>query len=162
MQRYAEKVLVPFFESQRAAHGFAKEQMGIALFDVFKAHQDEKFLTVLQDNNILPIFVPASCTGVLQPLDLTVNGEFKRLLKARVTAWYADEVSRQLTHRPHATNDDTDTSSVKVDLRISALKPRHAAWLIETHTELERNNNLIKLGFRQAGITAIYEQHQPE
>lgn len=98
---------------RNAAYYFVREQVGIALFDVFKAQQEKQFLIVLQDDNIWPILFE------LQPLDITVNGEFKWLLKVRLTAWYADEVSRQLVRLPHASNDDTAATSVKVDLWIS-------------------------------------------
>lgn len=48
-----------------------------ALLDVFKAHLDNTFLQDLHDCYITPVFIPASCTGELHPLDLTINGEFK-------------------------------------------------------------------------------------
>ena len=49
------------------------------------------FLSELDKRNIIPVFVPASCTKELQPLDLTINGEFKRLLKNEFIEWYSNE-----------------------------------------------------------------------
>jgi hypothetical protein len=39
-------------------------------------------------------FVPASCTGELQPLDVAGNDEFKRKIKNSFINWYSDELSK--------------------------------------------------------------------
>ena len=68
------------------------EQPRVALFDVFKAHQDHLFLAELDKSNIIPVFVPAPRTGEFQPLGLTVNSEFKSLLKNEFIEWYSNEL----------------------------------------------------------------------
>ena len=35
-------------------------------------------------------------THFFQPLDLTVNGEAKRLMKDKFTTWYSDKVKQQI------------------------------------------------------------------
>ncbi|CAH1233380.1 Hypp714 [Branchiostoma lanceolatum] len=69
MNRYADKILVPYMAAQRQFLGLSKEQPTIAIFDVYKSHRCPALLTKLKDNYIHAIFVPASCTGELQPLD---------------------------------------------------------------------------------------------
>ncbi|XP_035221407.1 LIM/homeobox protein Lhx4-like [Stegodyphus dumicola] len=71
MIRYIENILVPYYDKQREILGLVPEQPGVAFFEVFKAHQNPLFLTELEKKNIIPVFVPASCTRELQPLDLT-------------------------------------------------------------------------------------------
>ena len=36
-------------------------------------------------------FVPASCTGELQPIDVAGNDEFKKNIKNFFINWYSDE-----------------------------------------------------------------------
>ena len=42
---------------------------GGKFFDVFAAHRTDSFKDMLDDSDFKIIFVPASCTGELQPLD---------------------------------------------------------------------------------------------
>ena len=42
------------------------------------------------------MFIPAGCTGELQPLDLTVNSLFKAAMKAHFSHWYSAEVNEAL------------------------------------------------------------------
>ena len=71
-------------------------QWGLAIFDMFKAHQMPSFTKMLHDNYIKVKFVPACCTSELQPLDLAGNKEFKDALRNQFSAWYADQVLGQV------------------------------------------------------------------
>ncbi|ELT87687.1 hypothetical protein CAPTEDRAFT_199284 [Capitella teleta] len=80
---------------------------------------------LLASNNIRVIFVPACCTGDLQPLDLTGNGDFKASLKECFIAWFADHVAAELDNG----------ISTQPDLRLSTLKPLHGVkitWMLLT------------------------------
>ena len=55
----------------RYALDLPEDQTALAIFDVFAAHQCGSVLEKLQSNNIYQVFVPAGCTGELQPLDVT-------------------------------------------------------------------------------------------
>ena len=84
------------------------------------------------------MYVPASCTGELQPLDLTVNGKFKELMKECFIEWYAEKV-------------EADPNEV-VSLALSVVKPLHAKWLISSLTSVSRRHALITSGFNKAGL----------
>lgn len=67
--------------------------------------------------------MPAACTDKLQQLDLSVNREYKEILKTLFHDWYSAQVVQQL-------NDQKDifgerTSSINVDLNNSVVKPIH-------------------------------------
>ena len=74
----------------------ADDHCALAIFDVFHAHRCDSLLKKLSSNNIHQVFVPAGCTGDLQPLDLSVNEEFKAAMKSNFSRWYADEVKQAL------------------------------------------------------------------
>ena len=61
------------------------------------------------------IYVPAGCTGDLQPLDLSVNDEYKKILKSKFINYYASVIE---------SSEDDDLSTFK--LSASLLKPLHA------------------------------------
>jgi len=77
MMEYADKILIPYCDKKKEQLKMKQSQKSLAIFDVFAAHRVETFLDKLEDNNILVVFVPARCTGDLQPLDVAVNDDFK-------------------------------------------------------------------------------------
>lgn len=91
------------------------------------------------------MFVPASCTGQLQPNDLCVNSVFKTTMRQKFTKWYAHHVKNML-------DDGCSAAEVKVDLQASVVKPVHAAWLIEVYEEISRREDVVRTGFLQAGL----------
>ena len=70
--------------------------MALAIFDVFKAHRSDKLLVILKKSCIAVVFVPASCTDKLQPLDQTINKKYKEELKKEFQMWFADMVAKKL------------------------------------------------------------------
>jgi hypothetical protein len=85
--------------------------------------------------------VPASCTGELQPLDVSVNDPFKKLMKSELSHWYAGIVKDGL-------DAGKDLDTIAVDLKMSTVKPIHARWLIKSITELKKERDSIMRGFR--------------
>lgn len=47
-------------------------------------------------------------------------------MKEKFTAWYSEEVQKQI----NPGNGDAN-GEVNVDLRLTALKPLHASWLVD-------------------------------
>ena len=60
--------------------------------------------------------------------------------------WYASEVASQLERgvEPH---------DVKVDVKLSTIKPLHAGWIIDYYKHMQSYRSVIKSGFRKALIT---------
>ena len=145
MIRYIEEVIAPYVRVVRESLGLSENHPALAVFDVFAAHRSQSVLDSLKTHHIKYVFVPAGCTGELQPLDLTFNEPFKREMKECFTRWYASLVKKQL-------DQGKDVSEVKPDLRTSTVKPIHARWLMEVHSKLSKNNDIIVSGFEKAGI----------
>ena len=81
------------------------------------------------------------CTGELQPLDLSVNEEFKAEMKSNFSRWYADEVKQALDQGVSLDN-----------LRASLIKPLHANWLMLAMTTLQHKRDDVCRGFEKSGI----------
>ena len=66
-------------------------------FSMFLLHIEPSCLcTKLEQNNIKFRFVPASCTGELQPLDLSGNDEFKTKVQESFVTRYSDEINQEM------------------------------------------------------------------
>jgi hypothetical protein len=147
MIQFVDNFIIPYIDDIPL---FEKSEKTVAIFDVYKAHRDDKLLNHLKANNIIPLFVPTACTDKLQPLDLSVNREYKEILKTHFHDWYSAQVVQQLNDHEDITGERT--SSINVDLKTSVVKPIHAEWLISTHKVMETCTDLIQSGFRKAGL----------
>ncbi|KAI8522099.1 hypothetical protein Bbelb_018530 [Branchiostoma belcheri] len=153
MLRYTEKILIPYMESQRSQLGLAVDHPGLAIFDVFKAHRNQDLLQKLKENHISPVYVPASCTGELQPLDADggINDLLKRDLKASFVKFYADTFARER-------KEGREVANVKVDLKLSTLKPLHANWLLGAFDRVGNDSAAIERGWERTGIRAVIQK----
>ena len=43
--------------------------------------------------------------------------------------------------------------SLKINLKLSKIKPIHAEWLVKVYTDIQDRGSLIKKSFQKAGIT---------
>lgn len=117
-----------------------------------KAKKPQKVSKKLASINITIVSVPANMTHFFQPLDLTVNGEAKRFMKDKFTAWYSNEVKQQI-------ESGGDSTDVNVDLRLTVLKPLHAVWLVDLYNHLTSPVcvRLIAKGWEKAGISDLLD-----
>ena len=94
----------------------------------------------LSSLHIALLAMPPNMTHLFQPLDLTVNGVAKKLLrKSLLSSW----VQQQLD----------PSEEIDVDLRLSNIKPLHAQWLVNTYTYFtsEDQESIIK-GWKKAVV----------
>uniref|UniRef100_A0A8C4QAG2 DDE-1 domain-containing protein n=1 Tax=Eptatretus burgeri TaxID=7764 RepID=A0A8C4QAG2_EPTBU len=147
MLRYVDKIIIPYAKKTRKDLKLPPTQKCLTIFDFFKVHEGEDLLTKLRRNNIFAVFVPACCTERLQPLDLSVNKEYKDELKRCFHSWYASQVMSLLGEVTGKRNQQ-----VVVNMKTAILKPIHACWLIKCHEEIGKRRELIKAGFVKAGL----------
>ena len=143
-----EEIIIPYIESERKKLG-APNQHALIIMDVFTGQMTGPVLEKLRDNKILLVRVPANMTNIFQPLDLTVNGSFKALMKKKFTEWYSKQIANEL--EKGAPLDD-----IEVKLKLSVLKLLHAGWLIYAYDHLtsEAGRKIIANGWQSAGITS--------
>ena len=131
-----KEISIPYIEKETISLKLPETQPALLIMNVFRGQMTEDALTVLKDNNILLVRVPANMTLIFQPLDLTVNGTFMR-------KWY----SRQILH---ALENGCEVMNAKVDIQLTIMKPLHANWLSEFYNyinssdgqEITRNGGL--------------------
>ena len=134
MLRYVENIVIPFINKKRKQLKLSPSHKALVIFDVYKAHRDQKIFTLLEENNIFYRFVPASCTGKLQPLDADggVNFKLKHFFKQEVTLWYGKQIAEAL-------NEGKEIGEINIDLKLLSLKPLHANWFLSAFDQLSNN-----------------------
>ncbi len=143
MKEYLDLIIIPipYMCQTRLNLGLPSDFPALAIFDIFKGQVTEDIFSMLQNNHIYVVKVPANCTDRLQPMDLSVNKSIKEFLRDQFRQWY---VEKQL--------DQGVEEFAQADLRMSIMKPHGAKWLIGVYDHLLSNESIIKNGFKAAGI----------
>ncbi len=145
MMDYLGSVLLPYIQQTRKELKLKSDFPALVIFDRFKAQCTTNVLNLLQNNHVHVVIVPANCTDRLQPLDISVNKAAKEFLRRQFHDWYSSKISSQLK---------AGSSVEPVDLRMAVVKPLSAKWMIALYDYLKSKPDIIKNGFRHAGITA--------
>ena len=148
MLKYLKKVILPYVYSTRIELDLPEDQPALALFYVFAAHHCQSVLEKLKPNNIQQVFIPAGCTGELQPLDVGINDQFRGLLKQEFSRWYANEVQESM-------RQGVPISNIKVDRRASLMKPLHANWLMSVISTPSEKHDAIRKPFETVRIDFV-------
>ena len=110
---------------------------------------------LLLENNILSVIVPSNCTDLLQPLDFSVNKPLKDHLRRSFQSWYSEQVSKQL-------EEGKEPEDVKVDTRLTIMKPLGAKWLTSAYDYLRSESGIVRGGFIEAGIVQALDEDETE
>ena len=142
-ESYLEKILFPFVQQKRSALGLDSKHPVLVIFDRFKGQCTQGILSMLDKNNVVFAIVPANCTDRLQPLDVSVNKAAKECLRRQFQQWYSEKVCVQL---------ESKTAAQSVDLAMSVVKPLSVKWMIGVYDYMHTHPEIIKNGFKEAGI----------
>ena len=92
---------------------------------------------LVASNNGKMVPVPNNMTNHFQPLDLTVNRICKAFLRKQTQEWFFSEVQTQI-------QNGVKPENVKVDLRISVLKPLQAKWVTSFYDKIQSRQDIVK------------------
>ena len=87
-----QKILIPYVTEKRNKLTLASDYPALALFDTFKGQCMNEVYDLLDQTNILFVFIPANCTDKLQLLDLSVNKAAKDFMRKKFQEWYGDNI----------------------------------------------------------------------
>ena len=152
--RYINTVLKPYADSVKQKLGLADSQRGLIVLDIYAAHRTPDVLAEFDKAGFELVFVPANCTGELQPLDLSVNGPLKEKSKEAFSRWYSEHVCDSIKELSE-TGESVEESISKVpqpDLRMSIVKPLHCKWLIDAFAAVASRPDLVRHGWETSGI----------
>jgi hypothetical protein len=99
---------------------------------------------------VLLKFVPASCTGVAQPMDVGAQKPLKDATRAAFNA-YIQEVTRSQLAAGKAPAD------VKLDTRLSVIKPLLPYFLEAGFKRLEADPALVRKAWQDAGLVRCWD-----
>ncbi len=126
--RYIKNIIIPYVQQTNKKEGRPNEASSLVIFDEFKGQNTDLVYDLLRENNLYHVLVPANCTDILQPIDLSVNKSAKEFLRARFQEWYAERIASHLSTNPE-TPELSSPLPHPVYLKMSTMKPLGAKWL---------------------------------
>ena len=104
----------------------------------------------LEHLNINDVEVRKIMTHLLQPSDLTTNGVVKKIEQREFRDYFTNCITEVLPADPKR-----DVTAIKVDLKLSTLKPIQAETVskVYEHLKSDKGKQVILNGFRVAAIT---------
>jgi hypothetical protein len=99
MKEYIQHVIDPYVRRKKEQLGIEQNPpRAILVLDCWNVHKSQDFLQWMKDNypHYLLVFVPARCTGEMQPCDLFVQRPFKHEITQQFNTWLSNLVVTQL------------------------------------------------------------------
>jgi len=85
---------------------------------------------------------PPHSTDCLQPLDVSVNKAVQNQLRAEFQHWHACQICHQ--HQ--------EGQKKPINLKMSAVKPLSASWIVSACVYVKSNPEIIINGFKESGL----------
>ena len=126
-----------------------KTQKWVLLWDCYSVHRSDPVLEALKTKytNIVILFVPASCTAELQPLDLSFNFVFKSGVATLFASWLSQVAQEQLLK-------GVPPEKLKFDLTLQNVKIPFVTWVHKTFKKISENKQTAMMdGWRTSGIS---------
>ena len=143
---YLKKIIFPYIKSKCKGLKLPENAKMWLILDVFEEQTTSAVNDLQKKNDIIAIHVLNNQTNLFQPLDISVNKSAKCFIAEKYQDWYAKKVLQQLSR-------GVATHNVKVDVKLSIMKPLHAKWITEMYHHLKRSKQIEISDFRNVHIT---------
>ena len=150
-----DKVVSPYLKKKKVELKLPESQKSCIIWDAFGAHRTDSVISKLEVSGIEAVGVPKNLTHLLQPLDLTINSATKKIEKRQFSEYFNKCITNSLQRNPKI-----DVTTIEVDLRLSTLKPLHAATTTKVYEYLKSENGkkIILAGWTASGITGALKE----
>ncbi|KZO94952.1 hypothetical protein CALVIDRAFT_471354, partial [Calocera viscosa TUFC12733] len=133
MKTFVERLLVPYFQSANLQADRSPLAYCIWIIDCWSVHRSADFRAYMQDEWpwILLQFIPAGCTGVIQPADAGMQRPLKAAIRRSATEQVIAEIRSQL-------EGGTTPEDVHLNTKKGILRDRTVSWLLHAHEQMNK------------------------
>lgn len=164
-KRHIKRVVVPFLEKQRKKLDLPFDFPGVLILDCWSVHISKRFLEWMARNHpqIRLLFVPANCTGVMQPCDLAGQRELKCALRSIGTLYASVQVQEELKRlaglglSEEEVEERVAAGGMKIDTSITALKPYVPDWHLAAWRQLQ-TKGIFRKGWERSRLLEAYDE----
>ena len=138
--------------------GDVEHQKWVLLYDCYSVHRSHDVLCELKTRfpTLIVLFVPASCTGELQPLDLAFFSIFKSGLARLCAMWMTDIAKTQILR-------GVQPDAITYDLRLSTLRLPFVTWVHTMLTKISAEKTVaLTKGWDMSGISIVWSNDEAD
>jgi hypothetical protein len=140
LERYLEKIIVPYWIEQKLQLGYDPDQVCILQLDVWSVHRSIAFRDLVRRRWpwIKLDYVPGGCTGIWQPCDVGIQRPLKHAIRRLQLEDVIEETVALLDH-------GTDPSQIRVDITIKTLRNRSPRWFVEAFHAINKPDLILQV-----------------
>ena len=160
-QRYVQQVLVPNLNRKREELGLPMDFPSIWIIDCWSVHIKNEFLAWMREKypSIRLLFVPANCTGKMQPCDLAGQRELKGGLRAYGSRYCAVSVREAYKVLEGLEEEERQQrikdGALKPDTSLTTLKRYVPDWQVASWERLQATNTYAR-GWRLSKLVEVW------
>ena len=126
------------------------EQRWILIMDCYSVHISKEFLdwARLTHPNLILLYIPATYTAWLQPLDISFNYIFKTILKTKAATWLAQYVAAQIT----VARDSGKPVDIHLDTKLTSIRSNFCDWLADAFEQMSKRIAVISRGWNESRL----------
>lgn len=157
MHLYVQEVLAPYYKAQKVRLGMPLDYPCVWIIDCWSVHIKDAFIAWVRQQYpfIRIVFIPANCTGLMQPCDLVGQRDLKCILRAIATLFAMVQLRVALKRLEGLSEEERQQKieevALKLDTATSTIKPLLPGWLLEAQKELQVRGVLRK-GWEQSRL----------
>ena len=124
----------------------APDPFAVLLLDCWKIHKSKEFLDWVKKRypKYLVLFIPAGCTGKLQPQDIVLQRVFKHLIRKFFNEHFAGLVVEYLSDKNNKIED------FKLDTKLPTLRNKMAGFVADAYEEMKNRPELVQKAWKLA------------
>ena len=138
MTEYLEHIWQPYVEETADKLGLPYHNALLTL-DSFRTHTTDKITKAMEEHSTTHCVIPRGCTSKLQPLDVSINKNFKQILKG---CW-DNFIHTSVQHAADKAEKIKTTSKQQV-----------LDWVVMARQKMKDRRELITKSFQVTGITS--------
>ena len=120
-----DKIIAPYIEHVKKELPVPDDQKPLLIWDKFKGQGTLRVQERLGELGVVVVMVPKNMTYLLQPLDVTTNGNIRKIEKKKFCSYFASIIISEML-----IDSSRDVTTIKIDVKFSTLKPLHLNTLI--------------------------------
>ena len=136
MKQWLQKVAIPWKHAKIQKLELKHDQKGLLIFDCWSVHKQQEWIDACKNAGFEIVFIPAGYTDHFQPMDLTVNKNFKDNIRNSFDEFLVNLLTEQYQQ------------SKELDLLLSLpdLKKNIVEWCDFSYNKIIVENKIVRLG----------------
>ena len=149
MKDFIRAIINPYVAAKGREHGVHVPHC-VLLLDCWSVHTSKAFRDWMARSypRYHLVYVPAGCTGKAQPADVGLQRPFKHAITNAFTNWLSDQIH-------YTVKGGKAPSEVKIDTRLSTLKPLLVDWTWHSWIKLRDKKELIIDTWAKCGLAEV-------